>query len=354
MNYMCFLCNLQLKQTVQSPCGALFCWECAIASSSNCPKCGVFHNPEQFIARADIDSILSPPQNIVCPHCSKQIISSRFDRHLLECDEVPIACINKCGTVIPRKSQTAHFESCPLQLKMCTSCNAKVPAFKYEDHITQHAKFSPSFVASANSVPKSHSQSIPNTAISSSSSSPRVSPLISARTRQRTASQPRPQTPPPHSTQSQTQSPGALQISPNAQRDLVLPANTGKNFFAYITPERINFYFGYVLCFIRGLVENLEFLRKSAEMLKNSNEKISQNVNMRNSIFLISLLATFVLVYIFSGPVLFLAKMAIFCFVIYSTWIVFHTFEFARNEHTRNVALLGYMFLCIYLIKMLL
>lgn len=99
---------------------------------------------------------------------TKSIFFKKKQRHLLECGEVTVSCSNNCGAIFPRKFQGEHSTSCPLQLKTCEMCKAKVfPflgfltilwldlilkfsfqvfAYKYEEHMTQHSKTTPIFL----------------------------------------------------------------------------------------------------------------------------------------------------------------------------------------------------------------
>ena len=152
----CSICSCVLKKPVQTNCGHSYCFDCiqtwrsntSSNSSNKCPECRAdisqtlfidarlqrtIHNVSvacslaeecnwagSFVEFTKNHQSSCPFVKQDCPHygCTKQMIRSKMQKHVLKCDWKPVQC-DYCSCWTQKHYVETHRIHCPLQLEPC-------------------------------------------------------------------------------------------------------------------------------------------------------------------------------------------------------------------------------------------
>lgn len=93
-----------------------------------CPKCG-------FPVLTDNPALHTcPKQYQACKFCKMEIVKSKLQRHLEECNEMPVSCAD-CGLKTTRGQMFGHHDKCPSKHTTCILCNKQVLKKQREIHV---------------------------------------------------------------------------------------------------------------------------------------------------------------------------------------------------------------------------
>ncbi|XP_062597715.1 TNF receptor-associated factor 6-like isoform X2 [Saccostrea cucullata] len=143
--YDCPICLLVLREPQQTTCGHRFCKNCINKwlkeSDQRCPidnmpitESQLF--PDNF-AKREILSL-----SVKCPNNKEgcQVIETlkNVQKHLDECEYVPIPCPNKCSHILLRKDIQEHLAHiCHKRTILCKQCKSEVLAEVIQEHMDE-------------------------------------------------------------------------------------------------------------------------------------------------------------------------------------------------------------------------
>jgi ankyrin repeat protein len=102
--------------------------------------CHVYDCIPLAIRRHEINEFLvSPPDKVICEHCSSQVLSDQLRwHHQHDCSHVPIRCQLGCGQLILRRNLMSHQTGdCSKRYVNCGECGEEMWADELEKHLEE-------------------------------------------------------------------------------------------------------------------------------------------------------------------------------------------------------------------------